>query len=49
MKVEELIKELEKMPKDGTVRIQEEGDMWEHPIIHLEEECDDVLIIYRDE
>jgi len=47
MKVEELIKELKKMPQDAEVRVMEESDCLEHPIIHVAEESGEVRIEYR--
>jgi len=47
MTVKQLIEYLKKMPQDAEVRVMEESDCLEHPIIHVEQESGDVRIEYR--
>ncbi len=49
MTVKELIDELKNMPQEAEVRVMEESDCWEKPIIHVAEEAGEVRIEYRDE
>lgn len=48
MTVEELIKELKRLPAHAQVRVAEESSIWEHPIINIDEEAGEVRIEYRE-